>query len=214
VKAALAAVVGRPAARKQAGCFSHGQIPASARLAGIQAANDHHSANAGTVCAAARGFRWQGCLLRHRLEDVPMRKADCALTDPVVLLRVLSGLFYAPHVLFKLNNMTGSATFFGRILPFPEVMLYLALAAEIACLFGLTLNILVKWLGLVSFGIMAIALYATLKTKGALWLWNLGGVEYLVFWGLTSLALGARAWKQEQAEYGRVSLLFPALRQA
>ncbi len=139
-----------------------------------------------------------------------MRRSDFDLTDPAVVLRLMCGLFYAPHILFKLGNMAGSAAFFGRVLPYGEVMLYLAIAAETACLVGLTLNILVKWLGFVSAGIMGIAVYATLVTKGAGWLWNLGGVEYLMFWGLASVALAVHAWKQEKAQYGRFFLLVPA----
>ena len=139
-----------------------------------------------------------------------MRKSDFDLSDPSVVLRLMCGLFYAPHILFKLGNMAGSAAFFGRVLPYGEVMLYLALAAETACLAGLTLNILVKWLGLVSAGIMGIAVYATLMTKGMGWLWNLGGVEYLVFWGVRSVALAAQAWKREKVAHGRFFLLMPA----
>ncbi|MGX9964482.1 DoxX family protein [Roseomonas sp. F4] len=138
-----------------------------------------------------------------------MRKADFDVSDPVVVLRLLCGLFYAPHVLFKLNHMAGSAAFFGKVLPFPEVFLYLAIAAELACLVGLTLNILVKWVGLLSAGVMAVAIYATLMTKGMGWMWNLGGVEYLVFWGIASASLAVQAWKHEQATYGRLSFLLP-----
>ena len=138
-----------------------------------------------------------------------MRKTDFDLGNPTVVLRLLCGLLYAPHILFKLNNMAGSAAFFGRVLPLPTLFLYLALAAELACLLGLTLNVLVKWVGLVSAGVMAIAVYATLMTKGAGWLWNLGGVEYLVFWGLASVSLAAHAWAQEHARHGRYYLLLP-----
>ncbi len=137
-----------------------------------------------------------------------MRASDFNPSNPAMLLRLMCGLFYGPHVLSKLQNMAGSATFFGKVLPYPEVFLYLALAAEFSCFLGLTLNILVKWLGLVSAGVMAIAVYAILVTKGPGWMWNLGGVEYLVFWGAASLALAAQAWKQERAEYGRNFLLF------
>lgn len=139
-----------------------------------------------------------------------MRRSDFDLTDPVVVLRLMCGLFYAPHILFKLSNMAGSTAFFGRVLPYGEVMLYLAIAAETACLVGITLNVMVKWLGFVSAGIMAIAVYATVMTKGLGWLWNLGGVEYLVFWGVSSVALAVHAWKQEKSAYGRVFLLMPA----
>lgn len=139
-----------------------------------------------------------------------MRRSDFDVTEPAVALRLLCGLFYAPHILFKLANMAGSAAFFGRVLPHGELMLYMALAAETACLIGLTFDVMVKWLGLVSAGVMGIAIYATLMTKGAGWLWNLGGVEYLAFWGLGSVALAIHAWKREWQRHGRFFLLAPA----
>jgi putative oxidoreductase len=63
---------------------------------------------------------------------------------------------------------------------------------------------------MISAVVMANAVIAVFHTKGAGWLWNLGGVEYLVFWGISSLALAANAWKQEWIEHGRVGLLAPA----
>ncbi len=138
-----------------------------------------------------------------------MRKSDFDLTDPAVVLRLFLGLGYLPHILAKLENMAGSAAFFGKVLPYPEVFLYLALAAETVSLLGLTCNILVKWVGLVSCGVMGIAAYAICATKGVGWMWNLGGVEYLVLWGLGSLVLAVAAWKREMATYGRASVFFP-----
>ena len=138
-----------------------------------------------------------------------MRKSDFDLTDPAVVLRLFLGLGYLPHILSKLQNMAGSAAFFGKVLPYPELFLYAALAAETVSLLGLTFNILVKWVGLVSTGVMAIAVYAIFATKGVGWMWNLGGVEYLVLWGLGSFALAVQAWKRELATYGRPALFSP-----
>ncbi len=138
-----------------------------------------------------------------------MRKSDFDLTEPAVVLRLFLGLAYLPHILSKLQNMAGSTAFFAKVLPYPEVFLYLALAAETVCLVGLTCNILVKWVGLVSTGVMAIAVYAIFATKGAGWMWNLGGVEYLALWGVGSLALAVHAWKHEIATHGRPALFFP-----
>ena len=115
------------------------------------------------------------------------------------MLRILCGLFYLPHLLFKLRDLHGSLAFFGKAgFNPPGLFLALALAMETACLVGLTFNILVKWVGLISAAIMANAVVAVFNTKGVGWLWNLGGVEYLVFWGVSSLVLAANAWKQER----------------
>src|SRR3954453_1750144 len=130
--------------------------------------------------------------------------------DPLMPIRVMAGLFYLPHILFKLNGMAGSVAFFEKAgFNPPMLFLILALVAEVVCAIGLTFDILTKWIGLVSAGVMGFALYGILATKGPGWLWNLGGVEYLVFWGVTSLALAAEAWRREARAYGRVFLLFP-----
>ena len=138
-----------------------------------------------------------------------MCKSDFDLTDPAVVLRLFLGLGYLPHILSKLQNMAGSAAFFGKVLPWPEVFLYLALAAEAISLVGLTLNLMVKWVGLLSAGVMTVAVYAILATKGIGWMWNLGGVEYLVLWGLGSFSLAMAAWKRELAAHGRPALFLP-----
>lgn len=131
-------------------------------------------------------------------------------TDPVVVMRVTLGLLYLPHIAFKLRGMEGAAAFFGKA-GFEPAMLFvvLALVAETLCAAGFIFNILVKWIGLMSAGVMAVAAYAVFATKGVGWLWNLGGIEYIALWGLMSLVLAAHAWREESRTYGHAFLLFP-----
>jgi putative oxidoreductase len=139
----------------------------------------------------------------------PQHRFDPA--DPLMPIRVMAGLFYLPHILFKLNGMAGSAAFFGKAGFHPPMLfLVLALVAEVVCAVGLTFGILTKWVGSVSAGVMGFAIYAIFATKGVGWLWNLGGVEYLVFWAVTSLAIAAEAWRREWQAHGRLFLLAPA----
>ncbi len=140
------------------------------------------------------------------------QKSDFDVTDPAVAVRLMAGVFYVPHALFKLNGLEGAAALFGRIgFHPPMAWVGMAIAAELACAVALTLNIQVKWMGLVSAFVMLLAGYAVVMTKGPVWLWNFGGVEYIAFWGVASLALAAQAWKREYAAYGRVFLLWPSL---
>ncbi|NMG36021.1 DoxX family membrane protein [Azoarcus sp. TTM-91] len=132
------------------------------------------------------------------------------LADPLVVLRLALGLLYVPHVYYKLAGFEGSLGFFTRAGFHPALFfLVLSLALETACAVGLTFGILVKWVGLLSGGLMAVAAYATIVVKGPGWLWNLGGVEYLVLWGLLSVTLALHAWREERREYGRYTLFFP-----
>ncbi len=133
------------------------------------------------------------------------------LRDPLVVIRILCGLLYVPHILFKLNGMAGAAAFFAKAGLTPAMpFVILAVIAESICAIGLVSGIMTKWVGLLSAAVMALATQAVLATKGAIWLWNFGGVEYNVFWSALSLILAIHAWQQERERYGRNFFLFPS----
>jgi putative oxidoreductase len=122
---------------------------------------------------------------------------DFDLTNPVVVVRMLAGLFYIPHILFKIIGFSGSLGAFAKMGFEPAVFwVSLAILTEALCAIGLTLNLYTRYVGLMSAGTMALAIYGTVAVKGANWLWNFGGIEYLAFWGLVSLALAVNAWKE------------------
>ena len=123
-----------------------------------------------------------------------------ALTDGMNIVRIIAGLFYAPHVYQKLTGIEGSLVFFAKagLTPAP-LFLGLALVFESLSFLGLTFGLFTRWIGLLSFGCMVVAAYAIVQTKGVNWYWAKGGVEYLVFWGIASLAIAVDAWRKERA---------------
>jgi len=143
---------------------------------------------------------------------MPESKPRFDLTDPIVVIRILCGLLFVPHILFKLNGMDGAAAFFAKAGFSPAMpIVILALIAETTAAIGLVFGILTKWSGLLSAAVLAGATQAVLSTKGAVWLWNLGGIEYNVFWCALSLILAANAWRDERRQFGRSFLLSPKL---
>jgi putative oxidoreductase len=133
---------------------------------------------------------------------------DFDLTNPIVVVRLMAGLFYVPHVLFKLMGFSASVAAFGKMgFDPPLYWLLLAIVTETICAIGLTLNLYTRYIGLMSAGTMALAVYGTFATKGVHWMWNFGGVEYLVFWGVASLALAIYAWKEVWAAEKGISRL-------
>jgi putative oxidoreductase len=127
------------------------------------------------------------------------------LTNPLVVVRMMCGLLYIPHVMFKLQGFEGSIAAFAKMGFEPALpWLLLAIATETLCAVGLTLNMYVQFTGLMSAGVMALAVYGTFATKGVHWMWNFGGVEYLAFWGITSFMLAVAAWKEVLAGERRV----------
>src|SRR6476620_1549348 len=119
------------------------------------------------------------------------------LTNPLVVVRLMCGLFYVPHVLFKVQGFEGSIVAFGKMgFQPPMLWVLLAITTEAICAVGLTFNVYVQFIGLMSAGVMAFAAYGTFATKGVHWMWNFGGVEYIAMWGVASFMLAVAAWKQ------------------
>jgi putative oxidoreductase len=151
-----------------------------------------------------RGSRPSAAAMESQMRLGPSR---FDVTNPIVILRVMCGLFYVPHVLFKLNGFEGSLAFFAKAGFSPAgFWLVLAIATESICAVALTLGLFTRYVGLMSAGVMGFAIYATLNTKGMGWMWNMGGVEYLVFWGVASAAVSLEAWKSHLAPTRRAAL--------
>jgi putative oxidoreductase len=122
---------------------------------------------------------------------------DFDLTNPIVVIRLMAGLLYVPHTLFKITGFAGSLAAFGAMgFQPPLFWVSLAILVEAICAVGLTFNFYTRYVGLMSAGTMVLAAYGTFMTKGVHWMWNFGGVEYIVFWGIASLAVAVHAWKQ------------------
>jgi len=125
------------------------------------------------------------------------RASDFDLSNPIVVVRLMAGLFYVPHILFKLMGFSASVVAFGKMgFEPPLYWLLLAIVTETICAIGLTFNLYTRYVGLMSAGTMMFAVYGTFATKGVHWMWNFGGIEYLAFWGIASLALAVHAWSQ------------------
>ncbi|MGJ4940300.1 DoxX family protein [Bradyrhizobium sp. HKCCYLS1011] len=139
------------------------------------------------------------------------RRSSFDVTDPAVFFRIMLGALYLPHIAFKLMDLNGAQAFFGKAGFHPALFfVVLALVMESVSAIGLIFNLYLKYTGLISAGVIAVAAYAVIATKGPGWLWNLGGVEYLVLWCSGSFVLALNAWRKEVAQYGRVFLLQPA----
>ncbi len=136
-------------------------------------------------------------------------KSAFDFSNPLVPVRIMLGLLFIPHVAFKLADIPGSTAFFAKVGLQPAgAMVWLAIAMESAAAISLVFGILPKWTGFLAAGVMATATFAVLQMKGAVWLWNFGGVEYNVFWMTLCALVSVYAWRDEKAKYGRNFLLF------
>ncbi|MFG1344868.1 DoxX family protein [Xanthobacter autotrophicus DSM 431] len=125
------------------------------------------------------------------------------LSNPMVVTRILCGLFYFPHAISKIIGFAGAVGFFTKAGFYPpEGFVVLSVTMELICAFGLTFGVFTKYLGVVSAGLMAVAAYATIAVHGLGWFWAQHGIEYLVFWGVASLAVALDAWNRNPGIFG------------
>lgn len=125
------------------------------------------------------------------------------LVQPMTLLRLVVGVFYLPHVLSKITGFAGTIGFFGSVgFPAPEFFVGLALTMELIVAIAMITNVGVKYAAILSIGLMAVAAMAQFISKGPGWYWARGGIEYLVFWGLASVAVFLDDWRKNPGLFG------------
>lgn len=104
------------------------------------------------------------------------------LPDPIDWLRVMCGLFFVPHILAKLARLP--LEFFQAAgFPSPLPAMYGAALVETLVCIGLVFGVATSaaaWLG-TAYLLLACAALIKVGSQHR-WLWNLGGIEYPVFW--------------------------------
>jgi len=116
------------------------------------------------------------------------------LSDPIALLRLACGLFLIPHIAGKLIPPRPALNFFQAVrFPAPQFFMYLDAAVETLVCIGLVLGVYTAWaawLGALVLLLAAVAVWRLQVIQGKpTWLWNVGGMEYPLFWCLACVVV-------------------------
>src|SRR3546814_16531197 len=110
--------------------------------------------------------------------------ASVDLSNGYVVLRILCGAYFIPHVVGKITQRQASVGFFTKAgLNPPQAWSYLALAVEIILAPALIFDIMAEAAAYLACFYLMIAAIANLKVS-RLCLWNIGGGDVEVFWAL------------------------------
>lgn len=116
------------------------------------------------------------------------------LTNGWNLLRIACGVFFIPHLIAKFTQRAFALDFFRKVgLRPPEAWLYAALGIEVVVTFGLVFAVLTFYAALLAAVFLGVAAVATWRFSRGRWLWNLGGCEYPLFWGLACLVVAMQS---------------------
>ena len=114
------------------------------------------------------------------------------VTNGYVLLRIICGAFIIPHAVGKVRFHEGVSGFF-QAAGFRPVKAWVYTSMVIEWIVALCLIFGIATLPVAAFTalFMFVAAVANSRVQPGKWLWNLGGSEYPVFWGL---CCGIVAW--------------------
>jgi putative oxidoreductase len=114
-----------------------------------------------------------------------------ASLDAVTVLRVLCGTFLLPHTFLKLWHLDKAMEFFDKI-HFRPARFFVLLTATMEAIAAVSLifDFYPELGASIAATILFVAAWAQAKVNGLSWRWQFKGVEYMLFWALTCLAVG------------------------
>lgn len=113
-------------------------------------------------------------------------------------VRILTGLFFLPHVWSKINGFAGTVGFFEKAGFVPgELFVSVALVLELVAALTLVSGYFTKIGALLSVAVLAGAIYAQTVVNGLGWFWAGKGMEYLLFWMLLSVVIFVADWRRQ-----------------
>jgi putative oxidoreductase len=141
----------------------------------------------------AAALKTQIIVVYQKIGEVMVVPADVFdITNGAVLLRIICGLFFFPHIYFKIVGNPPSALGFFQAAGFRPAMFFMRLAIipETLAALGLTFGIYTVWAALLGAGCLAIAAIAVCTAnRSVIWLWNLKGMEFPVFWTICCIVV-------------------------
>lgn len=118
-------------------------------------------------------------------------------TNGAVLLRLICGAFFFPHIYFKIVGNPPPALGFFKAAGFKPAgfFMHVAMIVESVAAVGLLLGIYTQWAALLAAGSLTVAGIAVcFANRSVKWLWNLNGMEFPIFWALACLAVAMLHW--------------------
>jgi len=110
---------------------------------------------------------------------------DTGAIEPQAILRILCGIWFAPHCLGKLRNVGPASQTFEKAGFRPgRLFVFVTVAMELLAGTGLVTGIHAQAAAGLAVIVLAGASYAVLKINGFNWRWQRQGPEYMVFWAI------------------------------
>ena len=106
------------------------------------------------------------------------------------ILRIICGLFLVPHFFMKAKDIAATVEIYRawRLTP-PRAWIYSCLVVEVIGAVGLVFGIYTRYVAILVAVFLLVAAWACWRHSGGKWIWNLGGMEYPVFWAICCIVV-------------------------
>jgi putative oxidoreductase len=117
------------------------------------------------------------------------------LSNAFNILRIVCGLFFIPHLFVKFQNQEFVKGFMAKVgLNPPAAWLYGAFVVEIIATIGLVFGIYTTYVATLAGIFLVVAAWSSYKYSEGKWIWNFGGAEYPLFWGIVCFVVAMQAY--------------------
>ena len=107
------------------------------------------------------------------------------LTNEFNILRIACGLFLLPHFYVKVSNLGATYKLYEDFRLYPvKAWVFACLGIELVCAVGMVFAVETRYVALLEAVFLFVAAWAVWRYSGHKWLWNVGGFEYCLFWGI------------------------------
>lgn len=106
------------------------------------------------------------------------------LSNEFNILRIICGAFFIPHIYAKFFEPAALGFFVAAKFKPPSFWMYIACVVEVVLAAGLILGVFTKYVAALAAIHLFVAAIAIFRVSNGKWLWNIGGNEYPLFWGI------------------------------
>jgi putative oxidoreductase len=111
------------------------------------------------------------------------------LLNGIVLLRIMCGAFFIPHIYAKFFVPEALGFFVAAGFRPAKEWMYIACIVETILAIGLIFGIYTTYAAAIAAIHLLVAASAVYRVTQGKWLWNIGGYEYCVFWALSCVVV-------------------------
>ena len=111
------------------------------------------------------------------------------------ILRIICGAFFIPHIYAKFMVPEALGFFTAAKFKPAATWMYVACAVEVVLATGLIFGIFTFWAAILAAIHLIVICAAIHRVASGKWLWNIGGYEYPLFWGICCIVVAMHSWK-------------------